>query len=337
MNIYNELGYIDMQKIMDLPYNFIFVVAGRGTGKTYSALNDAIEKKEPFMLLRTTDKEVKLCANEAGNPFKAINRDKGLNINIKKINDFLYGIYDDKNSSYSGLLLSLTCFSKTRGLDFSDVELMIYDEFIPEKIVKKINGIGESLLNAYETVNRNRELQGRKPVKLVCLANALNVNNEIIITFGLATMLQKMKKKGIEVMEDKKRGILLIYPVNSPISQQKKDTALYRINQRFNDMSLGNEFRGYYEDNIHSMNLKNFYPFVRFDNLYFYRSRTDSRMIYVTHTVKHGYEIEAFDNTDFERKQFIKKYSGLVQKYYKNRVIFENAELELQFINVFTL
>ena len=336
MNIYNELGYIDMNKIMELPYDFIFVVAGRGTGKTYSALNHAIEKKVPFILLRTTDKEVQLCANEAGNPFKTLNRDKGYNINIRKINDFLYGIYEDKNSSYSGLVLSLTCFSKTRGLDFSDVQTIIYDEFIPEKIVKRINGIGESLLNAYETVNRNRELQGRTPVKLVCLANALNVNNEIIITFGLASMLQRMKKKKIEVYEDKKRSILLIYPMNSPISQQKKDTALYRINQRFNDMSLGNEFRGYYEDNIQSKDLKNYYPFVRYDDMFFYRSKTDMT-IYVTKTIKRGYEIEAFDNTDFERKQFIKKYAGLVQKYYKNRLVFENAELELQFINIFTL
>ena len=336
MNIYTKDGWLDMANIIKQPYPFIVIIGARGTGKTYSSLKYAYESETPFILMRTTEKEVKLCSNEAGNPFKSLNRDMGWNVSIEKINDFMYGIYKEKGSSYIGLTMALTNFSRVRGLDLTDIKLILYDEFIPEKIVKKINGIGEAILQAYETVSRNRELKGEEPLKLVMMANALNLNNEVLIHFGIPSMLNKMKKKGLEVMQDDRRGILLINPHNSPISEAKQNTALYRINQRFNEMALDNKFRDFYENNISSRNIKNFIPIVRFDNMYFLKSKT-SRDIYVSTFAPSGYKIEAFENTDFEKKQFIKKYSVYIQKYFSNHILFENAELELAFINLFNI
>ena len=42
MNVYLPNGYADMGKIMSLPYPLIFVIGGRGTGKTYGACKELL-------------------------------------------------------------------------------------------------------------------------------------------------------------------------------------------------------------------------------------------------------------------------------------------------------
>ena len=334
--LYQDNKYINMKEIIEDKSPFKIVVGARGIGKTYSALLDALDKRIMFIYMRTTEIELAMCATEASNPFKAINRDFGTEYHVKKINKFIYGIYAGNETNYIGLCMALTTFSKCRGMDLSDVKLIIYDEFIAEKIQKRINGIGESLLNAYETVSRNRELMGCDPLKLLCMANALNVNNEILITFGVPSILQKMRNKGIEVYDDTNRGVLVICPLFSPIAEMKAQGAVYKINKKFNEMALGNQFREFYTDNITTKNIKHFDILFGFDHMYFYRDKS-TREIYVSPFRAPGKKITHYNDTDYERESFKRDHYNLVDRYYNNRIRFENAELELEFINLFGL
>ena len=43
-NIYTQEGWLDVPKIVEKPYPFIFCTGARGVGKTYGALKYVIEK-----------------------------------------------------------------------------------------------------------------------------------------------------------------------------------------------------------------------------------------------------------------------------------------------------
>lgn len=327
--------YIDMDYIIDeRPEPFCFIVGGRGIGKSYGCGKNMIKTGKKFVYIRMTDKELKMCASEAGNPFKKLNKDLGTDYHFKKLDDYTFGIYNGDSNLYSGIAIALTTFSKVRGVDFSDCTHIVLDEFIPEKIVKKISGIGEALFQAYETINRNRELEGEKPVKLIAMANALNINNEILIDFQLVTLLQKMKTTHDEWKSE--RNIFLVCPWKTPISDLKKNTALYQINQRFNDMALDNQFREYYEGNIQSCNIKTKKLICTFDRLSFYKDSNTS-MYYVSPFRANGSNAPIYKNTDFESRQFCLTYHYFTGLYYMNKFRFENAETELHFINLFDI
>lgn len=334
--IYEKSGFLNMPYIIDnKEYPFTFIIGGRGIGKTFGALHYLIESGKKFILLRTTEDEAKLCASEAGNPFKKINSYYKKDIQIENLNKHMWLVVDNETNKNIGLIMALTTFSKVRGLDFSDYDTILYDEFIPERIQKRIPATGESLFNCYETVNRNREIEGQAPVKLICMANALNINNEILIKWNLVSIIQKLKKTESEIYSNQDIGLLFIMPQNSPISEAKLETALYKISQRFNDMATGNKFREYYEKNIKSVNIKNYVIMAKFDDMCLYRSCCD-RTYYITSFFSGRLnKKDIYTDTDYERKTFTRRFYFLTDAYYRGSIIFENAELELTFLNLF--
>lgn len=336
MNLYLDNKFLNMKEIIHSKFPFIFVVGARGIGKTYGGLKELLDTGEKFILMRVSEVECDICTTEESNPFKSINKDFNMNVHIKKVNKFLYGIYNGDDKKPIGLCCALTTFSKARGMDLSDYKYILVDEFIAETIQKKITGIGEALMQAYETVSRNRELKGEEPVKCICLANALNINNEILIQFGIVSMLNKMKKQGIDYKEDPERGILVVCPKFSPISIMKANTVLYKVNKRFNEMALDNQFREFYDKNIISKNIRNFKLLVGFNHMYFYKDLSTGDT-YVSNWKASGFKVDHYNDTDFERTKFVQNYYHYVSRYYNDKIKFESPELELEFINLFKL
>lgn len=331
MKLYLDNGYLNMKEAIENTYPFLFVVGARATGKTYGALQTILNIEKKFILLRLTQAEVDLISSDIANPFKSI---PGASVEVKKVNKYMGGFY--KNNKLIGVCMAVTTFANTRGADLSDFEYIILDEFIPEKHVKKIQALGEALKNIYETVNRNRELQGRAPVKLVAMANSLNLNNDILISFGLVDIINKMNKKKLEIYTDAGKGLMMIYPRRSPISSKKEETALYRLEGKYSEMALKNEFREFFEGNIRSMNFKNFKPYVIYDDMCIYRSTQAQRRFYVSSTRKGAFN-EIYSNTDYEAIAFKKKHFRLYDYYIAGNIIFEHAELELAFCNLFKI
>lgn len=256
----------------DVPFQFY--IGGRGIGKTYSALREmgrrGIEdNSKKFILLRRTFNEIENIATEYANPFKTINRNEGWNIevDINKQMGLFYIEGEDNEPYVIGYACALSTFAKMRGLDFSDVDKVIFDEFIPEKHVHKIAHEGEAFLHFYETVNRNREFDGEEPLQILALANAINLNNDILLTMGIVSRIANMKVDGVQRWTDKKRGIYVELVDNPEFTEAKGKTALYRATggTKFSEEALLNNFASDDLSMVGDVKLSEYTPLFAYD------------------------------------------------------------------------
>lgn len=243
MNLYLESGYLDMASITESGYPFIFMPAARGTGKTYGILKYHYQQHHKVLLIRRTKDEADLQCSTETSAYKSVFDDLGIDQwRCEKSGGCGRVIMkDQEDPEVIAYVAPLSTFSKIKGMDFSDIDYIIYDEFIPEPHVRKIKMEGLALANLYETVNRNRELKGRDPVQLFCLANSVNIANDVFMYFNLIEPAERMLQEGIEWMELGNK--LLIIPQHSPISERKAETALYKaVSSEYSEMAIHNKF-----------------------------------------------------------------------------------------------
>jgi len=335
--LYLPSGYLNAPEVMKKNYTFIFGIGARGIGKSYNfqlwLLKNFEDTGRKFIYIRTTEDELFTACTQECNPFEAIEEYRG-RISFQSISKHVKGIFLD--DQFAGVAIALTTFASVRGMNFSDFWYIWYDEFIREEHQHRIKKLGKALRQAYETVNRNRELEGSDPVRLIAMSNALDFTNDILMDFDLLEPIRSMKASGQEFYYDHFRSLMLIYPQKSPISDKKKNTALYRFGGNFEKMALKNEFVGYYEGNVATYNLKSFRPVVIFANMCIYRSTGADRFYYVTETRKGNFP-EVYGDTTYERVQFMKSHIMLHDHYFASRVRFESAKLENQFIELFKI
>lgn len=259
--IYLDNGYINIEKILNYNQPFNFIIGGRGTGKTYGALKYLYYSNTRFMLMRRTQAQCDLINKPEFNPFKALAADDDLNIAVKSISKYNSMIIEDNEEDYKllGYTCALSTIANMRGFDASDVKLLLYDEFIPERHERQLKNEGTAFLNAYETINRNRELKGEDPLQVLCLANAFNMANALFLEFGLVGIAEKMILKDNDLYINRDKGILICLLNDSKISEQKRETALYRITSgAYTDMALNNDFAYNDSSDIHSRALKEY-------------------------------------------------------------------------------
>ena len=324
MSIYLENGYIDIKKILSYKIPFTWVVGGRASGKTFGALKTLYETKTPFMLMRRTQAQADLINKPEFNPYKAVNAYLGTEITVKPISKYNSKIieYDGDDERVIGYTCALSTIANMRGFD-AGVDVLLYDEFVPEKHERAIKFEGASFLNAYETINRNRELQGRPPLQVLGLANAFNIANPIFLEMGLVGICEKMRNRGQEVYIDRARGVMLVLLQHSPISKAKADTALYRLTSgSFSDMALKNDFSYNTWDSIKSKSLKEYRLICTVGEINIYKHKS-KRQYYVSEHRTGTAPIYKTDEVDLTR---YRRTSGAVLygAYMRNNIIFEN-------------
>lgn len=324
LQLYDENGYVNIPAVLDTGYPFIFITGGRGTGKTYGALKYLYEQRIKFMWMRRTQDETDLISKPELQPFKAYCDDTGHDIVTKPISKKNYGFYD--NDADPDEMLGMTCALSTianlRGFDASDIDVLVYDEFIPEKHKRPIKAEGEAFANAYETINRNRELKGQKPLQLLALSNSNRLGNEIFLFLGLVQPCADAKQRGDLFYVDDERGVLVIMLEDSPISARKRSTALYRLTEgtAFSDMALDNDFSDLTEHESVTRSLREYIPAVHVGDLYIYRHKSTKRY-YVTRKRAGTFKVE-FGDSDTELRRFCRTYPLLYVNYMKKRVDF---------------
>ena len=343
MNIYTPEGWLDISMIdayMDV-HNLdqCFIVGARGTGKSYGIQKKLLMKSKKFIYARMSAGEIKMISNPEMNPFNAFYDDPDLKDRvfsvkpIPKVENALYLVEEKTNIA---ICLPLVTFGKYRGMDFHEYEYIFLDEFIPERTIKKTPGMGQALKQAYETVNRNRELKGEKAVRLYAAANSLDMNNEILLEFGLIPMMEKCLKSDKEYWIEGNK--ILIYPQHSPISEAKADTSLYKFGTgKFGEMALKNQFSDYGKSNLGSRSLKGcIQKFCLKGNFSAYRLQNGEW--YFTEWKIIGFKVGetiVYQDTDYDKRLMLRKFFFLVELYYNGRVIFETPEYELLFLKHF--
>ena len=333
-NLYLPEGWLNLEAVEALDATYIFVFGGRGIGKTYGMQEriDNAHRGEVF-LMRRTKAEWDIITDERMNMFATYNADHATAFHFdvdKGIAQILDG--DD----FVGLSAPLSTFSNLRGFDnFGDITIMYYDEFIPERHKARIRNEHEVFLNVYESINRNRELKGRKPVKCVCFANANDIKNPLFMGLNLVTMAEKMKRKQKEVLIDHRRGVALVDCCYSPISQKKAQTALYRMAGEgdFYSMAIMNNFNSPLMPSV-SRPLIEYRPLVAVGEICIYQHKSNG-FFYVSSTRQKT--APYFPVNDTQLEIFRLRYAGLYDAFYALRVEFESNVCQLLFMSYFKI
>ena len=335
------MKYINVWDYKDKDYPFQIFIGGRGTGKTYSALKGCLLHDERFIFMRRTAQELDLMLDsdkgEGANPFKPLNKDLGRDVGLSRIVKNLSGIYnreivEDRLQPVGlpiGYGVALSTISSIRGIDFSDCNICIYDEFIPEKHVRKMKNEGTALFNAYETMNRNRELDKKDPMTMYLLANSNDIYNDIFIELEIVSDIEKMARKGKADLYIKERGLAVhLLANNTEFTDKKSNTALYKLTagSKFSDMALNNKFA--YEDFtlIGRQSLAGFRPVCSIGKATLYVKKGESFM-YISYA---GAMCPSLNiNNEADRMCFYNDYGRkLKQLYINGKVCFESYELK---------
>ena len=245
---YTDIGYIDIED-SDLS-NLSVLFGGRGLGKTYSVLKHRIENalkddNSKFIWLRDSEVVIKKIAagNSLAKPI-CINEPEMPQITIESINGNYCFVANAKceNEQVLGYLMAVSTFHNARGISYEDVNCIVWDEFIPEEgtIVKKNQGA--LFLNAYESINRNRELEGFPPVKIIFLSNTNDIYSDVLEDLGVSGLIEHMMFKGEKRYKD--YDLWIEFLSSEAFYEKKKDTFIYRItnNDKFKSMALDNKF-----------------------------------------------------------------------------------------------
>lgn len=335
MNIYLPNGYLNVRKLYSIDVPFIFIFSGRGIGKTYGGLEMVIEDDIQFMLMRRTQSQTDLINKPEFTPFKKLNLDKGWTITTKQVSKYNSGIYEDEEGGLPiGYTCALSTLSNMRGFDASDVEVLIYDEFIPERHERPLKNEASALWNAYETINRNRELNGDPALKLMAFANSNDIANPIFMDLGVVKTIRRMEKKGQEVYINRDKGLCIVNVMRSPISEAKSDTALYKLKKGsdFNNMAIGNKFSNEVAGRMRSRNLREYKPLVAIGELCIYEHKHNNTLYATLH--KSG-AFEQYGTGDIERARFIKDWRFVWLMYLDNDIEFEEYTCEILLTHAF--
>lgn len=332
--LYLKEGWVNWDYIMQQQESIISIVGARGTGKTYGCFKWLVENKQRFIYLRRLKSQLEECKKDAGNPFKKLNTDLEIDIKPYASGGTVAFNYDEKGGLNVAVGVALSVVANLRGVDYSDYNYIVFDEFISSDGERPIKNEFQAFLNFYETVNRNRELEGKPAVKCIMLGNANRIANPYFTGWHCMRRVLNMIRGNQYVWRTDDRTRMIILLLESPISQRKQETVLYQnANADFIKMALDNAFRTD-ETTIKSEPLKEFNHIVSVGEIGIYVHKSERRYYVSATTYKKPY----YDAFGIGLKMFQQDYYMLRVYYMVNKTVtFESFECELIFREMFGL
>lgn len=278
------MEYYDIRNdLKKYPLAWCFLIySKRGPGKTYSSLRMMIEDNIQFIFIKRTNKDVEFMCSGSKNkkmpkvdvsPFKPLHRDLGEKFNIRafKIDEGFAAFWhvneeDEPEGLPVGYIISLNAIKDIKGFDLSECDYIIFDEFIPKPWERVARKEGDSLLDLYMTVQRDKKQRGNGEIKLICLANATSIRNPVYLTLNLVDTAAEMNIRDIEYTYDEYRGIVMhqIHSDEPETDEEKLGIQKAMEGTEWGMMAFGGKF-GYNDfTTIGHVNLKNFRPVVAF-------------------------------------------------------------------------
>ena len=325
-DIYTPDGWLDVPALAARGCWLNVITGPRQVGKTYGTLKYIIEERRPFILMRRTVEEVQfLGINTEVNPFKVFEPEH--EISMDRAGKIL-NISED--GEIIGICLGLPTVATIRGFSASRFTDIIFDEFIPEKHVIQRKTEGDALLNAYTTINGNRELEGRPPVRLWLLANSNNINSPILTALGLVDPIFRMREKGQEVLQ--KDGVLIVQPGSMKIIRKRSETAMMKhlkktkSAERFTGMALENEFSYNDQTLVGKMPLGGLKPLCGIGMAYVWQR--DDGFLYICRA---PHRTEIYEDSEYMRERFRDDYWWIFDQYRSGEIRFADLHI-LEFI-----
>lgn len=332
--IYNDEGWVNWDYILNQPATFIPVVGARGVGKTYGLFKKLIKEGKKFIYLRRLKSQLDQCSKTEGNPFKKLNTDLSREILPYPTGGIITFRNEDKAGDVVAVGVALSVVANVRGIDFSDYNFIVFDEFIASSGERPIKNEFSAFLNFYETVNRNRELEGKPAVKCLMLGNANTLINPYFSAWHFMKTAVRMIAGKQMVWRSADNTRMVIFLLDSPISNKKADTALYQnATNDFLEMALDNAFRTD-ETNIRSEPLSEYIHIVSVGEIGIYKHKSE-RKYYVSNTQgkKPYYDSFGISLKMFQQDFYLLRVHYMVSK----NVWFESFECEIIFRELFGL
>jgi hypothetical protein len=330
---------------------FCFFIGGRGIGKTFSALrsqrSEFLEGNTGRVIyLRITKAELDACATESDNPYKDINIVCGTNVQFLSAGKAEgYRICELVQDPESGQIIhetqigvgrALSSFQNLRGVSFRDCTHIYFDEFIPRKGVRRTQAIreaGDNFVEAYETINRNRELFGEPPVKCIFTANAFSLDSSVLLKFKLVKIIQMMQERGQRRYTDRERSIYIELCEAPDIAAAKSQTALYKAmsgDEKFLSLTLKNEFTDRALSMVRDVPLNEYVPIVQYERITIFEHKATKRLHAAAKVDLCGQKY--YDKT---KQKFLRRYYTLLKVAMAENVItFDSADTYYQLESV---
>lgn len=343
-DLYTVDGWLDFEYILSRGAWLNVIIGARQVGKTYGCLKLMLSHNFNHILLRRTTEEVDtLTATPQFSPYANFEPDYKVSFfksggKITRISDYSIGS-DGKivEENPRGVLTSLTQIAHIRGFNGSLYSDVVFDEFIPEKSVITRKTDGDALLNAYTTINGNRELKGEKPLRLWLLANTNNINNPIIEALKITDDILLMRRKGIEELKTE-NDVLIIQPKSKKIIEQRKNTALMRQisdKSEFYGMAIDNDFAYDRSPYVKTMPVRGLTPLWNYDNTLYCYERNFG--FYICRARFNSVASLTYQATKSDRERLYKDFIYLVPYYYAGEIAFADLRLLTIFKNIFNI
>lgn len=329
---YTGSGYLNFNTILKYGYPFTIIVSMRGGGKTYGALSWMLDNNKRFMYFRRTVKAAKIAISGQYNVFKKINTDRGIDIQ-GKYHSLLDSGEFTQDGEIIGYISSLSTFAALRSIDGSDIDFLIFDEFIPQPEERNLYNAFTAWSNADETINRNRESDGVPSVRRLLMANSDTIYGDIVAGYNIADALLWMQESGVEVIEFSP-DIMLLRPRCDVLAERKKNTSLYRVTagSEFSAVALENKFKIEDRERIKRQPIREYKPVCRIRGITIYKHKAGS-IFYITR-MKAGKPKE-YDSTDTDYKRFLNENPAIWPAYLAKRIIFSDLGAQQIFLKLF--
>lgn len=339
MNLYTSEGWINPAVLIDSPAFITVGIGGRGIGKTYGCLRTLYERGQNFIYVRRTQTQLDETTIQALNPYNKISEDIQQPIITARLGKHSVGFYRAKHDGDKLLPdgepfsvgVALSTFASIRGLSLPEsFDVVLFDEIIPERHERTvIREEGAAFLNMIESLNRNREIKGLDPMRFILLSNSNTINSEILYSIGILKDVDEMSRSGAKVKTLQDGLIRVVMFRDSPISEEKRNTALYKIanNVDFSRMSLENDFARADYEQVTNRPLKEYNMIVSIGNITICRHKA-KREFYVIEGIK---ATERYDTTPISVATFKSKYAYILIAFLKSRVVFQSASAKIEF------
>lgn len=335
MKLYDDHGYLNIDEIAAHKSWLKVIIGARQVGKTYGVLKYHLDHDISHILLRRTREEVDMIsASPELNPYKVFEPEYRTGIfKTGKYNRICDYNEDGSQEKVRGLLLGLSQIAHIRGFNGREYQSIVYDEAIPEKGVIQRSTEGDSLLNAYTTINGNRELEGEPPCTLWLLGNSNDLSSPVLEALNLMDPIIKARTKKLEWIES--GGALIVQPFSRIITDQRRDTALMqqiRADGDFYQMAIENEFSYDASPLINNRSVKFMTPLFSYDG--FMYAWEDDRSIYICRT---PHKNNAYEGAAWDRQQIVAHYLWLKRYYMEGLITFSDARLLTTFRQLFDI
>ena len=210
--------FYNYQKLDSYGTHIKGVIGARGIGKTFGAKKKCCKAAKydgkHFAWVRDTESACdKIRANNGADFFKDLAHHWRNNFfDLSKCyikNDVIF-----LNGQYAGKLLALSTYYNNKGSVFDDIDIIVLDEFIPEKIQANRGSRARQFLNTVESIGRLRT-----DFQIYILANALDLADDILDIFDL-----KITDFGYYINRDK--DVCIHYAPNNPDFDSKRSKSI---------------------------------------------------------------------------------------------------------------